>query len=306
MRQSIVPESEAAWLSLRTLDVTSTESSALFGMSPYSTAFEVWHNKRSGELCGIKDNERMFWGRKLQDAIADGIAEQQGWVCEPMREYARIVDSRMGSSFDYRMIDESNRIGVFEIKNVDYLAFRDKWTINDDKSIEAPPHIEIQLQHQMHVAGYEWGAIGVLVGGNTPHVLVRERDEAVGRSIEKRISEFWASIEANREPAPIMPDDAQFMATLYGYAEPGKLMDARGDATIATLCAEYAAAGKREKQAKEDKDIAKAKLLSLIGDAEKVLVDGFSISAGLVGPCEVSYTRDGYRNFRVTTKKEKQ
>src|SRR5260370_357704 len=105
IHESILPVSESAWLSLRTLDVTSSESSALFGLSPYSTAFEVWHRKRDGKVVQIPDNERMFWGRRLQDAIAEGIAEQQGWVCEPMREYMRAPESRMGASFDYRMID---------------------------------------------------------------------------------------------------------------------------------------------------------------------------------------------------------
>ena len=62
-RESIIPASEEEWLKLRTLDVTSTESPALFGLSPYMTKFELWHRKKSGEVYTIKDNERMFWGR---------------------------------------------------------------------------------------------------------------------------------------------------------------------------------------------------------------------------------------------------
>lgn len=301
----ITPPSEAAWHALRAEDITSTESSALFGMSPYATAFEVWHRKREQAIVEIPDNERMRWGRRLQDAIAYGIAEDQGWVCEPMKEYIRLQDARMGSSFDFRMIDSTNRIGVFEIKNVDYVVFRDKWTIEDDGSLTAPEHIEIQLQHQLHVSGYEWGAIGVLVAGNSPRVLIRERDQAVGNTIEKRIRAFWKSIEEGREPKPTFPDDAEFVSSLYKFAEPGKVLDARGDAEIAALCAEYASAGERAKLADEDKKTAKAKLLAKIGDHERCMLDGYSITAGMVGPAHVAYTREGYRNFRVTAKKEK-
>ena len=310
-RVSIIPESESAWHALRAQDVTSTESSALFGLSPYMTHFELWHRKKSGEVYTIKDNERMFWGRKLQDAIASGIAEQQLWNCAPRPEYERLPDVRMGSSFDYKAwrFESKDSInvepGMLEIKNVDYLAFRDNWTVGENGDIEAPPHIEIQLQHQLHVSGYTWGAIGVLVGGNKPHVLIREYDPAVGKGIENKIRAFWQSIEAGKEPEPFYPDDAQFVHSLYGHAEPGKIIDVRDDDEITTLCHDYAEAGKREKLAKEDKDIAKAKLLELIGNAEKVTANGFSISCGIVAPCEVAYTRDGYRLFKVTKKKEK-
>lgn len=302
----IKPENKQAWLELRTKDVTSTESSALFDMSPYTTAFELWHRKKSGEIVEIPDNERMKWGRRLQDAIAIGIAEDMSWICEPMQEYISVPDIRMGSSFDFRMIDGSNRIGILEIKNVDYLVFRDKWTVEEDGSITAPEHIEIQLQHQLHVADVEWGCIGVLVAGNSPRVLIRERDREVGAAIEKRVRAFWKSIDEGNEPAPVMPADAKFISKLYGYAEPGKVLVATDDTEIKSLCEQYAEAALREREAKEDKESAKAMILMKIGDHEKCMLDGYTVSAGLVGPADVSYHREAYRNFRVTTKKAKE
>lgn len=305
-RLILTPDHEQHWHALRVEDITSTESSALFNMSPYSTAFELWHRKRDMTMVQIPDNERMRWGRRLQDAIAYGIAEDQGWLCEPMKEYIRLVDAKMGASFDFKMIDDSNRIGVFEIKNVDYLVFRDKWLVNDDGSVEAPEHIEIQLQHQLHVSGYEWGAIGVLVAGNAPRVLIRERDVEVGNAIEARVRNFWKSIADNQPPEPSYPEDAEFVSKLYGFAEPGKVLDARGDAEIAALCEQYAQASIREKEADEDKKTAKAQLLQKIGDHEKCLLDGYSISATMTAPTEVAaFTRAGFRNFRLTAKKDK-
>jgi predicted phage-related endonuclease len=66
----ITPDSQDHWLQLRTQDVTSTESAALFGMSPYVTQFELWHRKKSGEQPEFKTNERMRWGNRLEAAIA--------------------------------------------------------------------------------------------------------------------------------------------------------------------------------------------------------------------------------------------
>ena len=303
-RLIITPPSESVWHALRAEDITSTESSALFGQSPYATKFELWHRKKAGTVTTIPDNPRMAWGRRVQDAIANGISEDQGWTCRAMTEYIRLIDARMGASFDYEVIDPVRGKGILEIKNVDFLVFRDKW-IDDEEGMEAPPHIEVQLQHQLHLAEFEWGAIGVLIGGNDARVLVRDRLPDVGTSIEGAIRAFWGSIDAGIEPPPVYPVDAEFVAKLHGYAEVGKVFNGQGNEELRSLLAAYKAAGDAEKLAKEDKQVARAKVLQIVGDAERVLADGYTVSAGLVGPAEIAFHREGYRNFRVTVKKEK-
>jgi len=79
------PPDEKSWLALRKNDITSTESPALFGLSPYSTLFELYHTKRGVEA-GFPDNDRITWGQRLQDVIAAGIAADQGWTVRRMDE----------------------------------------------------------------------------------------------------------------------------------------------------------------------------------------------------------------------------
>ena len=59
-----------SWLENRLLDVTSTEVSALFNLNPYQTEFELYHQKKDKVVVAISDNERMAWGRRLEDSIA--------------------------------------------------------------------------------------------------------------------------------------------------------------------------------------------------------------------------------------------
>jgi len=54
-----------------------------------------------------------------------------------------------------------------------------------------------------------------------------------------------------------------------------------------------------------EREALKAEMLMSIGEAEKCLGDGYSITAGLVGPAQVSYERQGYRQFRVNWSKKK-
>lgn len=322
---TITPRDHEHWLALRAQDLTSTDIAALFGMSPYKTKFELWHEKKSNEIVRIAQNARMTWGTRLEASIAEGIAEDRDWCVRPFKEYVRDDELRIGSSFDYRIITsaagraaaapgiDSPDDAILEIKTVDALAFKSGWKIEDDMLV-APDHIELQVQHQMLVSGLRRAYIGVLVGGNDVRILEREADDGVHRAIRSEAAAFWDSIAAGTPPDPVMPDDARAVIRLNSYAEPGRLRDARGDAVLASAIADYARLGREIDDLQAIRDARKAEILQAIGDAEKVLADGFTISTGMVADspgtlvtAEMVGTyiggRRGFRNFRVTSKK---
>jgi len=312
MIETIVPRDEQHWLQLRAEDITSTETPALFGLSPYTTLFELWHRKKDKLVLELEPNERMKWGTRLQDAIANGIGLDQGWSIRHMKEYIRDPELRMGSSFDFEIetltpygengVGQIAEKGLLEIKNVDSLAFRDGWAIEGD-DLEAPPHIELQVQHQLAVSGRKFAYIGALIGGNRVALIKREPDEKIIKEIKRRVASFWLTVVMEQEPKPDFAKDAAFITRLYGYAEPNKVLDARNDEKFTKLMIKYKEAGDRAKQAEEEKNIAKAELLTLAGDAEKVLGAGFTLSLGIVGEAEVTYTRKAYRAFKPSWKK---
>lgn len=309
----IVTASQEEWLDLRKKDVTSTESACLFGESPYITRFDLWHRKRTGIVPEFKTNDRVAWGNRLEAAIAHGIAEEQGWEIRPMKEYMRDPDTRMGSSFDFVITSLGEPVHL-EIKNVDYLAFRDGWLEHDDGSIEAPTHIELQVQHQMAVSGFKRAFIGAFIGGNRGVVIERERDEDVIAAIRASVADFWRTVDAGEEPAPMMPGDAEVLIRLNQYARPGKVLDASSDDTLAEMIGRYKAAAAAEKNASEDKDVAKAEIFKHIADAEKVLTGAWTVSAAMQAETPptlitenmvgTSYGgRKGYRNLRINPRK---
>lgn len=303
MIETILPTDEKHWLELRKADVTSTETAALFGISPYMTAYELWHRKHDNLEVAFDVNERMKWGTRLQDSIAAGIAEDQGWAIRRMSEYKRDTELRMGASFDFEFCQPDKALGILEVKNVDSLAFRDGWIVEGD-DVQAPPHIEIQVQQQLALSGFKVAYIGALIGGNRVQLIKREPDSTVIEAIKKRVSEFWLSVVEHREPTANFGNDADFISCLYSYAEPGRVFNA--DERVSKLAFAYRQAAQAAKEADEKKDALKAELLTIIGDAEKVIGETFSISAGLIGPKWIeAYERKGYRNFRVNWKKEK-
>lgn len=318
----INPKSKEHWLQLKTEDISSTEISALFGISPYSTPFELWHEKKAGQIIRLEQNDRMTWGKRLEDAIADGISEDLNLKTRRLKTYHRHDDCKgFGASFDYEIVgDFSESVimkthphlsgpGILEIKNVDFLVYRDQW--EDD---EAPPHIEAQLQHQLEVTGRSWGIIAPLVAGNDMRYIIRERNTKVGMAMVKRVNEFWKSIENNEPPEPNFEEDANFIISMYGDANQW-IVDVSEDEVIKPLMEQYWHLSQEAKDKNALKDAAKARILMEVeGNAKKITCGDMSISCGVTADTPPTVVtegmvgseiggRKGYRMFRMFKKK---
>lgn len=305
-RESIKPANQDEWLRLRARDITSTEVAALFGFSPYVTPFELWHRKKESQVVEIEPNERMKWGTRLQNAIAAGIAEDQKWAVCPRLEYERLPDLRLGASFDFTIVGKgSEPFGLLEVKNVDALIAREGWIVEDDE-LEAPPHIELQVQHQLLVSGLSYAYIGALIGGNRTVLIRRQADQDVFDSILNRAEDFWKSVDQGMEPKPDFKKDAAFIVKLYQSVKPGKVVDVSEDKEIAELVAEFKHAKDVRDEAEKAREAVKAQLMVRIGDAEKAIGKGWSISASTIKATHVAYDRASYRDFRVNFKKSKE
>lgn len=300
MFQTIIPRNKEHWLELRKPVITSTEVAALFGCSPYVTEYELFFRKRDNLEIEFEPTERVTWGTRLEQAIAAGVAEDNNWQIRKMDEFIVDPDLKIGASFDFAIGDD----GLLEIKNVDSLKFKENWLIDGD-NIEAPAAIEFQVQTQLYASKRKYTKLAALVGGNQVALVTREPDTRVFNAIEKRVAAFWESIRQNVPPAPNFARDAEFIASMYQYAEPGRVYNAGDDREMATMVSEYKALGRVVTTAQEGKDEIKAKLLMKIGEAEKVVGDTFSISAGMIGPSHVEYDRKGFRDFKIYLKKAK-
>lgn len=310
-RQIIAYKTEEEWLQARAKDLTSSEVSALFGLNKYVSVFELWHAKKSGEPIPFEEQEYTKWGNRLEAAIADGVAEEKGWVIKPFKQYVRIPSLRLGSSFDFQILKspivpgEVIQSGILEIKNVNQFIFKEEWVVGDDgEVIEAPTHIEIQIQHQMLVSGLDRAVIAALINGNKMVLLERKADKEIQDAILEKAAAFWASVDAGKEPEPDFARDVKAIARIYGYAEPGKIYEAYENESMFEMVKEYYTLGQAIKKADERRDEIKGRILTEIGDSEKVLHPMFSISAGTVGPAHVEYERSGYRMFKINPKKE--
>lgn len=295
MSREVIPfTTKEAWLAERERDVTATDAAALCGVSGRKSRYQLWMEKHRGVAVAWDETPAMRLGKRLEAPIAEFIAAEQGFDIEPMKEYRRMPDVRLGSSFDYVLRDRS---ALLEIKLVGPRQFAQGWK-ETDFGLEAPIEIEAQAQQEMLLAEIPVLFLGVLVGTET-HVLRRDFDQAVADRLLREARAFWES----PEPAPEFPVDVDFITRLYAQAQPGKVIDA--DVETTQLLAEYHEAGARKRAAEAEQDEAKARLLLRIGDAEKVQSEIGTLSCGMVKAAHIEYDRKEYRSFKFTARREK-
>lgn len=300
-RTATLPKNDEHWLKLRLQDITSSDISALFGLSRFNTHYSLWHEKKRGEIDDISHKDCIEIGDSVEDAIA-GLYARKYFDNAPhkkSKKYYRIPGLNAGCSIDHIIDYGGDRL--MEIKNVDLFEYMENWTKN-----EAPAYIELQVQHQLLVTGLPVAYICPFVGGNRmPKPIVREPVKEIQDAIRDKVSLFWESIESDQQPNPEVKTDAAAIIKVFNFSEPGKVMTGASD-QLRSIAVRHKRLGTLKSRIEKEMEVTKARILMHIGDHEKVVDDVFKITAYMVEPKPIeAYTRKGYRTFRVTVPKKK-
>lgn len=189
---------EAAWLAARRLGVTATEAAVACGANPWKSRFTLWSEKVGLiEPPDISDKPAVRWGNRLQQAVAEGYAEETGRevITEPRFCIRRSADHDwMLASLDaWQGTPERPTAAPLEIKTTG-ASHGKEW---DD---EPPLHYQIQLQHQLAVTGSDWGTLCCLIGGQKLKWFDCERnDKFIARMLEQEAA-FWDLVQRQVPP----------------------------------------------------------------------------------------------------------
>lgn len=295
---------DAHWRELRKVHIGGSEVAALFGVNPWLTQWELWHRK-AGNLPepDLDSKDVVFWGKVLEPAIARGIAEKEGWKIRKVRRYmTHPTMEGFGATLDYEIVNHPDGAGDLEIKAADKFAFADFWS-------DGPPlQYLLQHQHQLATTGRDWGAIGVLVGGNRPEVFALKRhDDTIGR-LEDAVGAFWASVHEGKEPEPDFARDLEALKALSLNAGKGTPWE-RDEALVpqlTELCVRYKIARAGETVAETEKKTIAAEILHIIGAATKATLDDFTISAPFIDATVVKeHSKKAHRRSPVVYDRKK-
>lgn len=246
------------WLELRRHYIGGSDAPAIMGVSPYSTAFDIWLSK-TGEYDEEVNSEAMLWGNILEDIVAKEWTNRTGKKLR--KRHAMIGHDEyefMAANIDRLVVGES---GGAEIKTTN--AFYD--------GDECPDWYWCQVQHYMAVTGKPYWYLIVLAGGQKLHSYkVPRNDDYIEKELIPTEREFWNMVQQGTIP-PIDGSEAcsDMLKRLYSEAndEEIELPEDHYD-----LIVKYDEAAAQEKDAKARKDLIANQIKAQMGEYSRAFV----------------------------------
>ena len=265
---------DAAWHAKRARVIGGSEIAALFDCQPpYAMSkFALWHVKAGNTPPPPVDNERVRWGNRLERVIAEIAAAENGWTIEPGQHVADPTTPGLGATLDFTITNAQAGLGALEIKNTDWLQHRRAWLNN-----EPPPHILLQLQHQLAATGYKWGVVVALVGGNQLEQYPYEAKPNLIAEIRRRVTAFWRSID-DGVPPPVDASDSATAILKALYPDPvDEIADLTADNELPEICAGILHSAEKRKAIEKAEAEFKNRLRDKLGAHLAADAQGFRI-----------------------------
>lgn len=250
---AIIPvRDEAHWHELRAKHIGGSDVAALFGLSPFTTRWQLWMEK-VGKIApeDLSDNKAVQAGTFLESGIANWAAHRWSMDISKVTDYFTVDDCPgMGASFDYITADGA----PMEIK---WSARGHGWHYSGDEILEAPENYILQVQHQLACTSSDHAWLVALIDDEPRRMKIPRNDNIID-AIKAEITMFWDSIAKGEEPEIDFQKDVAALTKLMGTLPKS---DITLDDDDALLFVDYKLAKEDEKKAIARADEAKAQIL---------------------------------------------
>ena len=235
-----------------------SQAAAACGIDPFCSRVELYQRKVSGEQ--REASEAMTWGTLLEPVIAD-VLRERGYdvvsngspIYDPDRPWL------VGHPDGYATVGSS--LGVVEIKTA---SWRQSW---DDG---VPVHYQAQVQHYLHLTGFERAVVACLIGGQRLEVRELDRDQ---RAIDHMLAaehDFWQHVVNGEPPAPDgSKSAADALLAMFPNAHKGLVH--RCDADLWRVWWKYLARREQRLAVQAQEDEYEAIIKAAIGDADTLI-----------------------------------
>lgn len=245
---------------LRRETIGSSDAAPICGLSPWTTAYDVWC-KKTGRIEDSADNQAMHAGTLLESAVLD-------WAFHRLRPIGMQRDQLathheyewMTANLDATVILDDNRSAIVEAKTsgVTSPLRREEW--GEDGSADLPEQYLIQVQHQLAVTGIELAYVPALLPPRGFVLFCVPRMQDVIDALMERASAFRQLVVNDTPPPDSLPTlpVAKMMRRQAGKTipvDPAIIENWKNQKEIARF---------QQKAA----EVAEAKLLAVMGDAE--------------------------------------
>lgn len=209
-------DDESAWLKARTRGIGGSDVGAICGVSPFTSARQVYLNKTGQYPDSMQPTEaakeRMHFGHMLEPIVADEYSKRSGNKVVAVNATLVHKDYPWAlANVDRLIVDDDGRpVGILECKTTS------EYMNNEWESGEILMSYVYQLNWYLWILGLERGAFACLVGGNKFYYYdVFRNDELLNNTIIPAAKDFWFNnVLALKEPE-VQSTDTDFANSLY-------------------------------------------------------------------------------------------
>lgn len=191
-----------------------SEVATVMGLNPYKSIIELYFEKIGIKEIFDQDNAAMFWGRELEEQVADKWQYWSGNIEEMIANFTSKTVIRK-----CRRINSycQNKKFPWLFVSLDRIINKEKngiETVNDEGSLECktisgyaadmweggiPPMYVVQLQTQITVFEFLFGEIATLKDGRYFEVIPFDKHEAISESILRQSETFFNMVKKGIE-----------------------------------------------------------------------------------------------------------
>lgn len=204
----IRPATHEEWLKERRKGIGASEISALLGLSPWLTPYQLWQEKTAegDPVDKLKDNPAIIAGHMLEDAVAQYYQLSTGrhvikasagdWLAvHPAKPWMRCSPDRT-----FFLAGNGGEKGLLECKTT--RAALDP--------ADLPKNYYLQVQWQLGIMGMQEGALAWLVAGMTFGFAKITFDPHLFASLEATAEEWWRKhVVDGVPPDPITAEEVR-------------------------------------------------------------------------------------------------
>ena len=215
-------ENEEAWLAARTKGLGGSDVGAICGVSPFSSAKQIYFKKIGmyEDVVGTNEaaKDRMHFGHMLEPVVANEYALRTGSKLIDINCTVAHKDYPWAlANIDRLIVDENdNPIGILECKTTsEYM--NSEW--ESGAILESYIY---QLNWYLWILGIEKGAFACLVGGNKfYHYDVYRNDDLINNEILPKVKTFWFDNVLKLVEPEMQAVDEELVKALYGDCKKG-------------------------------------------------------------------------------------
>lgn len=257
------------WLAERRKGVTATDISAISGLNPYKTIYDVFLEKLD-LVEPTPDNPAMKRGRRMEPVLAEDYADMTGAL---LLEAGLMVnpDKPLMRGTPDRIVVDDDRVPlkVLEIKTAG-IRQASRW--GEPGTDEIPDEYLCQVQWYMGITGLPEADVIVSIAGETPLIYTVERNDQMIDALYQRAEKFWTENVVPKVPPVVDSSESasDMLARLYGRADLDAL---ESDATVDSYVKQLDTQKAFLKVAEDNVRYYENKIKEVIGDHEGIKGD---------------------------------